>query len=157
MPSQFTVLLEVKPYIKSYLLTLYGPREPIAFPKKSDYNKILIDKIGLTPKEGFKPDFKRLGKVEIVLPQTNRKNLQCQTYLSEEDREMLRKEIDQDFYSDCRAFIREKMRDGMSRKDATTLFMEVFNIQDEYLSFSSFYRDYNRQLQRRRLSFCKSE
>lgn len=157
MPSPFTILLDVKPHIKNYLLTLYGPTEPITFPKKSDYNNMLVRLLNPPPGDEYTPNFSRLEKIEIYLPHTNRKCLESSNYLSRDDAKKLRLEIDWDFYSDYRAFIRRKMNEGINRKEAIVLFMEVCNIQDEHLSFSAFYRDYNRQLKRRRLTFCKSE
>ena len=154
MPAPVTILLDVKPYLKSYLLTLYGPSEPIRFPRRHCLNTFLIRHLGPPPAGSF-PKASRAGKVEIALPYSRAKNVLYNHYLSEHDEEALRKELEREFVYDYRCYIKEKMRAGISRKEATELFMEVYNIRDEYLSFSALYRDFSRMLQKRRLTSAK--
>ena len=155
MPSPITILLEVRPMIKQYLLALYGPEEPIMFPRKSDHNSFLIRHLGRPP-ENSRQVFRQEGCIEIALPYTKLKNLESHNYLGFHDRIAFRQEIEREFVYNYHVFIREKMRQGEDRKVATIMFMELHNIREEDLSFFAFYRDFNRMLNKRRIKDCKT-
>lgn len=155
MPSRISVLVEVKPYIKAYLCTLYGS-QPVCFPRKSMYNRFLIQKIVRRP-DNAAIDLDRDGKIEILLPFNPVKNVYTYNYIGRDEQEKLRKMFKDDFTIDFREFIKEKLRDGWNRKEATILFMKAFNIAEDDISFSAFYRDYSRQLQKKRLTYCESD
>ncbi|MFZ4705438.1 MAG: hypothetical protein ACOYMF_05465 [Bacteroidales bacterium] len=155
MPSPVTFLMEVKPYIKSYLLTLYGPSEPILFPKKSNYCRFIHQNIQKRPPDAH-VDFNREGKVEIQLYYNEFKNILHYNYIGKEGAKKLRNIIKAEFTQDFRDFIKLKIDNGWSRKEATIMFMTLYNISEDDISFSAFYRDYSRQLQKRRLKYCES-
>lgn len=155
MPSQVSVLVEVKSYIKSYLQTLYGG-EPVIFPRKSMYNRFMLQKVVRRPANA-KIDFDRAGKIEILLPYNAIKNVQVYNYLGRDEAENLRKMFKDDFTIDFREFIKERLRDNWNRKEATLMFMDAYNISEDDISFAAFYRDYSRQLRKRRLTLSESE
>ncbi|MHC1707406.1 MAG: hypothetical protein AB9842_07780 [Bacteroidales bacterium] len=150
-----TVILEMKPYLKQYLLALYGPQEPIMFPRKSDHNSFLIRHLGRPPANS-RPTRKTEDSIEIALPFTQLKNLMANNYLSVNDRKAFRRELEREFVYNFHLFIRERMREGMERKLATIEFMEVHNIREEDLSYAAFYRNFNRMLNKRRLTDCRT-
>jgi len=172
MPSQVTLLLKVPKYIKNYLISLYG-QEPVFFPKKSDYNAFLLRKLTRPPVNN-RPDFFcnlagsckfeslscdryiRNNYLEIAVPYSEFKNIDANNYLGRDPRHILRREIERHFIYDFHNFIREQMREGIERRIATITFMGKHNILEDDLSFSAFYRDFNRMLQKRRLTSCKT-
>ncbi len=172
MPSQVTLLLKVPKYIKNYLISLYG-QEPVFFPKKSDYNAFLLRNLTRPPVNN-RPDFFcnlagsckfestwcenyiRSNYLEIAIPYSEFKNIDANNYLGRDARKIFRREIERHFVYDFHTFIREQIRQGIERRIATINFMELHNIMEDDLSFSAFYRDFNRMLKKRRLITCKS-
>ncbi len=154
--SPITNLLEVRPMIKQYLLALYGPEEPIVFPRKSDHNSFLIRHLGRPPANA-RPDKGSGSTIEIALPFTQLKNLASHNYLGYHDRIAFRQELEREFVYNYHLFVREKMREGMERKTATLQFMEMHNITEDELTYSAFYRDFNRMLKKRRLTAVKRD
>lgn len=174
MPSALTIFLKVPKYIKRYLITLYGPQEPIFFPRKSDYNTFILASLERPTiknrpqffcriindcsfhSEELCSDFNRDNFIEISVPFSKFKNLDSFNYFARRHHRHLRAEIERHFVYDYRTFIREKIREGHERKTATLMFMEQYEIMEDDLTFSAFYRDFNRMLQKRRLSSCKT-
>ena len=146
----------MRSHIISYLKTLYGPEEPISFPKKSDYNAFLVKKLGLPPRD-FRLDCSNMKKIAIQPPETNLKDLFANNYLGFHDQIAFRRIVERDFISDFHAFVNQKITEGWNRKMGTIMFMELNNIVDDELSYSAFYRDFNRLLFKRRSTFSKSE
>lgn len=155
MPSPVSVLIPIKSHHKAYLTTLYGT-EPIAFPKKHIFNRFLIQHIHTRPLDVL-PDVDREGKIEIFLPYNPCKNVRVHNYLSRESMEDFRKLINWEFSIDFREFIRAKIEDGFKRKDATLLFMDLYKISEDDISFSAFYRDYSRQIRKRHAKYSESD
>ena len=153
MPTLMTIILEVKPILRQYLLSIYGPQEPIAFPRRSDFNSFLIRHIGRPPENAR--HVKETGcTIEIAIPYTRLKNPESHNYLGFHDRIALRREIEREFIYNYHLFIREKMREGTERKIATLEFMEKHKISEDELTYSAFYRNFNRMLQKNRISTC---
>lgn len=153
MPTPMTVILEVKPYLRQYLLSIYGPQEPIVFPRRSDFNSFLIRHIGRPPENAR--HVKETGPViEIAIPYTRLKNPESHNYLGFNDRVALRREIEREFIYNYHLFVREKMREGMERKIATLMFMDAHKITEDELTYSAFYRNFNRMLQKSRINAC---
>lgn len=156
MDKGCTILLEVKSHIKSYLTALYGPSEPIQFPKRHLYNAFLIKKVGKPP-AGVKIDFSRANKIEIQPPDTNLRDMIANNYLGERDQIEFRKIIERDFSLDFIMFIETKLHEGFTRKVSTLMFMNLYKISEDDISFSAFYRDYDRKKEKRRVIFSESD
>jgi hypothetical protein len=146
--------IKISCHLISYLKTLYGPKEPISFHKRSDYNTFLIRKLGRPP-SNFKLKKELKPEITILLPETCLKDLNANNHLSIKDEKDFRKIIARDFIADYHAYIDLQFSKGKTRKEATIMFMNLFNIREEELGFWALYRDYNRMLQKRRLIFSK--
>lgn len=146
--SDVTVLIEIKPYLKKYLLKVYGGeecKEPIRFPKGNDYNRMLVHALQKPPKD-FKPCFDRLNTIEVVLPYNNLKNIRTFNYLSREDKIKFRKEVDADFTADYKKYISDTMKsENLNRKEATILCIKMYDINENEITFDAFYKNIYRK------------
>lgn len=143
MPSNMTVLIPMKSYLKKYLISIYGA-EPIEFPHRHQYNTFLIRRLSRPPVD-FKPTFDRENCIEIVLPFNHLVDVNYKFHLSIRDCASFRKEIDREFMYDYICVIQEFMKQGYNRIQATTLCMAVYNIVDEDISFDAFYKNFYRK------------
>lgn len=149
MCDRITIKIEVKSYIKKYLVKVYG-EEPIMFPKKSHYNRLIVMNIQKTPEDYKHESFNNKCSVEIILPYNNLRDIRSYNYLSRDNVMALRKEFREEFEHDYKKCIDKAMRDEkLNRKDATILCMKNYNISDSDITFDAFYKSvWRRMLQR---------
>jgi len=150
-----TTLIPLKSHHIAYLNSLYG-KQPMTFPKKNVFSRFFLTRLNVPPLDYY-PDTVRYGTLEILLPYNIIKDVRTYNYLSLESKEFFRKLVSIEFQLDFQGFCRLKISQGFTRKAATILFMNLYNIQDDDLSFSAFYRDYSRKLHTRRLKYYESE
>lgn len=157
MVEPIVVTLELPSYLTKYLLKVYGPGTPIKFKHQSLYNRYLIRKAGIKPRVPTQITLKyRPTKIDVCVPFNLWKDPRVYNYLSREDQQALRLEIASDFKTDYVTFIKLKMKEGLTRKDSTLLFMFLYNISDRDYSFDAIYRHFSRMLNDRRLCYSES-
>ena len=156
MRKDQTIQLEVKPYIKAYLLQRFGPIEPISFPAKSDYNIFMIQRLGKVPDMPSKITH-NFEYISILLPETGLKDTWINCYLGWHDRRELRKWIERDFVCDYHRFVSIKFHHGWNRTLATNLFIKRYNISKSNVVWDAFYRAYSRLMKKRRLNYSESD
>lgn len=143
MSSQTTVLIPMKKYMRKYLVKVYGA-EPIVFPHGHLYNRYLIRHLSKPPKD-YKPSFDRENCIEIVLPFNHLVDVTTCFHLSVHDLQKFRYEIDQDFFYDYIKFIADQMKQGFNRKQATTLCMALYDIDECDITHDAFYKNFYRK------------
>jgi hypothetical protein len=143
MPSDITVHIEIKKYLKKYLIAVYGP-EPVTFPHGHQYNRFLVRKLSKVP-VNHKPVIDRDNCIEIFLPWNNLIDVRYYNHLSVDDKQAFRYEIDRDFMYDYIKFIDDKCREGFNRMQATAMCQNLYGINDEDISFDAFYKNFYRK------------
>lgn len=146
-----TVRIRMEGYLQRYLIHLYGGEGysggPITFPRKNDYNRLLINLVCKPPKN-FRPDTQG---VEITLRRNNLKNVDVYNYLSRRKKRDFIEEIRKDFRLDFKRFVSEKLDEGYTRKSAIIIFMETYRLIEDENLYDALYRRLSRMLEDRRI------
>jgi hypothetical protein len=144
--SDITTAIEIKSYLKKYLVKVYGP-EPICFPKNHDYNRLFVRLLQKPPSD-YKPEPPSDKCIaQIMLPFNNLKNIRVYNYLSRESQIIIRKEIDADFMLDYKKYIEKTMiEQKVTRKEATLLCMKMYEISETEITFDAFYKNFYRKM-----------
>jgi len=163
MPSiLITVDIEIKPYLKKFLLSKSTNKiEPIRLPRKHNYNILLwrlvtnynnLLNIPVADKQNVINYFKEsaINKkqgVSIILPFSDRKDVRSYNYLSIKSKKSFRNEVRLDFNFE---FARDLFRGLKSRKQRLNIvneFKQKHNITEDDLKSESLYRYSSRLLQ----------
>jgi len=157
------VNIEIKPYLKKFLLAKSdNNQEPARFPRKSDYNVMLIRLVTnyntLTSipvddrdnvLEYFRPSRQQLSteSINIVLPTNARKNVLSYNYLSRDSKIEFRKEVRLDFNYEFSRFMYRQLKKGILRTEICEMFKKLYDITEDELKTESLYRYSSRLLE----------
>lgn len=164
MPSVlFTVTIEIKPYLKKWLLAKSENKKfPLKFPRKHDYNILLLNlvtnynslsSIPLQDRENvleyFRPSCQQDPGpgVTIILPFNSRKDIRSYNYLSVASKKTFRREVRMDFNFEFNRFLIENLRKKKRRLDIVNEFKEKYDISEDDLKTESLYRYSSRLLE----------
>lgn len=158
-----TVDIEIRPYLKKYLLAKSENKlEPLKFPRKSDYNIMLLNlvtnyntltRIPIADKENvlnyFKPSKQECtnGSVLIILPFNSKKDVRSYNYLGINNKRKFRQEIRLDFNFEFSRYLYRKLKNGTERTIIVNEFKKLFNITEDDLKSETLYRYSTRLLE----------
>ena len=156
-----TVNLEIKPYLRKYLVAKSVSKQvPVRFPNKHHYNIMLINlvtnynSLQVIPIEDrenvldyFHGSKQPDDEISIILPFNDRKNIQSYRYLSVRSKQIFRKEVRIDFNFEFARFLVRNLKKGVQRLDICNEFKNQFNIGEDELKTESLYRYSSRLLE----------
>jgi hypothetical protein len=162
--STVLVSIQIKPYLKRFLIAKSeNKQEPLKFPRKSDYNVMLInlvtnyntlDQIALEDRQHVIDYFKSSAEqiplpdsLTIILPFNKKKDVRSYNYLSEKSRIEFRNEVRMDFNFEFSRFLHRGMKQGDLRTDIVKEFKKMYRIGEDELDSGSLYRHSSRILQ----------
>jgi len=154
MPSPMTISIRIQPYLVDFLTAVYGP-QPIAFPRKDNFNRILnkfMDREPATYSNYHRSD----TNLEIQLPYFEDKNVLYNFSLSPIQESILIDKIENMFKLSFRDEIDQCLLIGIKKIDAVHLFMDKYKIREE--SIDMLLKDYHRFRQNRyQINFQKKQ
>lgn len=154
MPSNITVRVHVKPYLKKYLIHISTNKAgPVIFPKRHHFTAILLPL--LIPKsryillKGIESDENRpLNFVNIMLPWqetwAGRPGIKYTHYLSPNAERVFRLSVARYYRMKLNEFVTKRIFEGYSRVDAVNMFMADMTISEDDINSESIYRSYSR-------------
>ena len=128
--KRITVFIKMKPYLKAFLISLYG-NEPIFFPKTKEaifVNK--IEKLLSKPPHDFSdviPDEKE-EYLEVILPYFKYTNINTKNYLSENSQKIIEEQSDKLFWEAFHDHMLDSFREQISRIRAVVSFIEKYDL-----------------------------
>jgi len=140
MPSPMTISIRIQPYLVDFLTKVYGP-QPIAFPRKDNFNRILnkfMDREPATYSSYHRSD----TNLEIQLPYFEDKNVLSNFSLSPVQHSILVAKIEDMFKLTYRDEIDQCLLLGIKKIKAIHLFMEKYEIREQ--SVDMLLKDYHR-------------
>ena len=126
MNDRITVHVKMKPYLRAFLIAIYG-KEPVFFPKKDRLNDMLQLLLTKPPKNHIPPS-DHSGTIEIVLPYFENLNIHYNHYLSERSQQTFEERVNKRFWVVYEEFLDECLLKGMTRNSAIALFIEKYNL-----------------------------
>ncbi len=159
--NEITVSIALKPYLRKYLLYhSENKQEPVRFPRKHDYNLLLVrlvtnyNRLTSLPIEDresvlshFRPSTEsRSNEVRIVLPYNERKDIRYYNYLSAAGKHRFRREVWNDFMFDFNRYLIANLRRKKQRLVIVNEFKELFGLTEDDIKTESLYRQSSRIL-----------
>lgn len=135
-----TIWIRIQPHLVDFLTAVYGP-QPVAFPRKDNFNRILnkfMDKDPATYSSYHRSD----TNFEIQLPYFEDKNVLSNFSLSPVQHTILVAKIENMFKLTYRDEIDQYLLLGLKKIEAIHLFMEKYKISEE--SIDMLLKDYHR-------------
>lgn len=161
--SSILICLDIKPYLKKFLIAKSeNKEEPVKFPRKSDYNVMLINLvtnynslncIPVDDRENVLDYFKSSNQVNgpyrisIILPFNRRKDVRSYNYLSRDNKILFRNEVRLDFNFEFSRYLFTHLKNKERRTDVVDSFKKLYNISEDDLKSESLYRHSSRLLQ----------
>ena len=142
-----TITIRVRSYHKSFLTAIYGV-EPLSFPRKDDFNRILNLLLTNNPPEYSAYDRSDVN-LEIRLPFFEDKDVRSYFHLSPTREKILFDKIDDLFKIVFRDEMDQYTTMGVAVHTAVRLFMENYRLSED--TFDMLVKDYNRTKVRRRV------
>lgn len=155
-----TVNIEIKPYLRKYLVAKSVNREePVRFPNKHYYNIMLINLVSNYNRLQEIPIEDRQNVLEhfcsspqpdglaIILPFNSKKDIRSYNYLSVKSKEKFRKELRIDFNFEFTRFLIRNLKKGVQRLDICNEFKNLYEISEDELKTESLYRYSSRLLE----------
>jgi hypothetical protein len=130
MPQQrITVFIKLKPYLKAFLVSVYG-KEPIFFPRsKEDRFVNIIEKLLIKPPENYQVEqLDREQHIEVILPFYMFTNIYSKNYISHKSQRIFEERVNSIFWEVYYDFMDDCLSDDISRNLATNLFIEKYNL-----------------------------
>jgi len=125
--DRLTVHIEMKPYLKAFLLSIYGD-EPVFFPKRDKLND-LLQLLLVKPSKNHKPQKPdRKNSLEVILPYFENLNIYSYNHLSRRSQVSFVNFLKKRFWVTFEDFMNECARNGLLRSDAIDLFIEKYNL-----------------------------
>lgn len=146
--SNQIIRIKMKPYLKDYLVHLYGS-EPIRFNDRSKYNELIMQLISKAP-DDYIPSRETEGIVQIQLPYNNKKDVRSYYYLSMNSQEIIQQRIYAMFYAEVFHFVnkcamnKNKGYATLSIKNAIILFLEQHGINPDSVTYETVRKQYYR-------------
>jgi len=164
MADMVTVEIEIKPYLKKFLVSKSENGDlPVRFPRKHDYNIMLISlvsnynclkSIPIEDRENVKRYFSPSRHrnphdgIRIILPFNDRKNVQSYNYLSVQNKWKFTSEIRMDFNFEFSRYMFRELKKGIPRNIIVDTFKKMHNITEDELKSESLYRFSTRLLEK---------
>ncbi len=158
----FTVEIEIKPYLKKFLMSKsVNKQEPLRFPRKHDYNVLLLKlitnyyslkSIHIEDHQNVINYFKNSKQknaekgISLILPFNDRKDVRSYNYLSVSSKKIFRKEVRSDFYFEFSRYLIHNLKHGKRRVDVIKEFMEYYNLTEDDIKTETLYRYSSRLL-----------
>lgn len=163
MADMVTVDIELKPYLKKYLVSKSENKQvPVRFCRKHDYNIMLIQlvtnykclkSIPVDDRENVRQYFSpsrhknTCDCISIILPFNDRKDVRSYNYLSVQNKWKFTSEVRLDFNFEFSRFMYRELKRGKQRTDIIEEFKNIHDITDDELKSESLYRFSSRLLQ----------
>ncbi len=142
MSSQITVAIKIKPYLKDYIISTYGP-EPVKITESNRLAPLFLKRLCKVP-ENYKPlkDYKDYIIFELPYGE---KNIRYNNYIPEDKQ----KYIAEFFESECKSQFRMFMNENQDKfsgviKDVIFEFMRVYDINSGEDTYETLKKDYYR-------------
>lgn len=164
MADMVTVDIELKPYLKKYLVSKSENKQvPVRFPRKHDYNVMLIGlvtnynclkSIPIEDRENVKRYFcpsrhkNPQDGIAIILPFNDRKNVRSYNYLSIESKKKFTFEVRVDFNFEFSRYMYYELKKGKLRTEIVEAFKKLHNIAEDELKSESLYRFSSRLIEK---------
>lgn len=164
MEDMVTVDIELKPYLKKYLISKSENKQvPVKFARKHDYNIMLISlvtnynclkSIPIEDRENVKRYFSPSRHknpqdgIAIILPFNDRKNVQFYNYLSVQNKWKFTSEVRLDFNFEFSRYMYRELKKGIPRNIIVDAFKKMYNITEDELKSESLYRFSTRMLEK---------
>lgn len=142
MSSPVILKVKCRTYLIRFLEHTFGP-QPIAFPRKHDFNNILDFLLAKPPLDYHEPDYGE-ETLEIKLPYFEDKDVRSYNYLSAFKQDKFEARIAQYFKIVYHAEINKYINLAFLRKDAIELFMDEYNLPVDCIDMLE--KDYSRYL-----------
>ncbi len=126
MSSPVVLKVKCEVFLIRFLEKLYGP-QPIAFPKKHDFNNTLDFLLSLRPLDYKEPDYEE-KTLSILLPYFETKDVRSYNYLSDFKQRKFEKRIGLYFKIHFHTDMNKLINLGYKKKDALEIFMDEYNL-----------------------------
>jgi hypothetical protein len=143
MSSQITVAIKVKPYLKDYIIAIYGA-EPVKITESNKLAPLFIKRLCKVP-ENYKPIKDYSDYILFELPFNGDKNIRYNNYIPDAKQ----KYVAEFFESECKSQFRMFMNENQDKfsgvlKDVIFEFMRIYDINSGEDTYETFKKDYYR-------------
>ena len=125
--ERVAVQIKIKPYLKAFLLSIYGKNEPLFFPKKDKFNDLLAHLLSKPP-SNFIPKAPSPDGLLVIIPYFEHINIVCYNHLSQNSQVIFEQRVQARFWVTFESYIDESFRLNISISNAISLFVEKYNI-----------------------------
>ena len=126
LKDRITVSIKIKPFLKAYLLSIYG-NEPIFFPKQDKFNDriaFLLDK--QPPDNTIKPASS--DHLSVIIPYFEHINITSFNYMSENSQLVFENAVQSRFWVTYEDFMDECFKQDIQVSKAIVLFIEKYKL-----------------------------
>lgn len=125
--NRITVQIALKPYLKAFLLSIYGGPEPLFFPKKDKFSDLLAFLIAKAPADHV-PEKRDPEKLQVILPYFEHINILSYNYLSEKSQVIFENRVSNRFWVIFEDFMDKCFQKNIRRSEAIALFIEKYQL-----------------------------
>jgi hypothetical protein len=137
MVDRPTVKIKIKPYLKQFLISVYG-EEPLYLPKRDKLADRLAWCLNKPPDQIPPPDPE--ANLEIVLPWFEQVNIHQYNYMSRRGQYAFELFVQQRFWVTFEEFMDLNYRAGLTKYASFMLFLERYNIEEDSSMAQSLYK-----------------
>lgn len=143
MSSQITVAIKVKPYLKDYIIAIYG-MEPVKISDSNRLSPLFLKRLCKVP-ENYKPLKDYSEYIIFELPFNCDKNIRYNNYIPDAKQKYIAEFFESEFKAQFRMFMNEN-QDKFSGilKDIIFEFMRIYEIDSGEDTYEMLKKDYYR-------------
>jgi hypothetical protein len=127
MKDRLTIKIKIKPHFKQFLLSVYGKKEPLYFPKKDKFNDLLCLLLAKPPLD-YNPKLNGSDTIEIIIPYFENLNIMSYNYLSQRSQKTFVNRVKKRFWVTFEDFMDTCFRRNINVTDSIALFIEKYNL-----------------------------